>query len=253
MSQTLNVPTVTEEANLVNLQSASHYHFTGMPTANLGAEKYTIVSIVCDTSGSIASFLPNIIKSLKTILASCQKSPQSENLLLRLVQFDDYVKELHGFRELSQIDPSEYDSILQLGGMTALNDAVFQSIEITRDYAKILVNQDFTVNAIIFVVTDGVNNRSKHDAGEIKKLIENVKRDECLESIQVVLIGITGGDQGIRNILQNFQQEVDITKYLNIDDATPSELAKLANWVSQSIISSSTALGSGGPSTLLTF
>jgi hypothetical protein len=40
--------------------------------------------------------------------------------------------------------------------MTALYDAVENSVSATRDYAKQLVDNDFSVNGIIFVITDGV-------------------------------------------------------------------------------------------------
>ena len=252
-SKTLQQDNLQTEEVLENMKSASQYQFSGMPTTALGADKYTIATIVCDTSGSVVKFLPELTKTLKTILESCQKSPQSENLLIRLVQFDDDVTELHGFRELSQVDPNEYDTILKIGGYTALYDAVFQSVEITRDYAKVLANQDFCANAILFVITDGGDNIGRRSPNQIKDLILEVQREECLESIQIVLIGIVNGSVEIKNILQNFQNDAEITKYLNIDNANAKELAKLADWISKSISSTSQALGSGSASQLLQF
>ena len=239
---------------LDELTTGSNYKFSAPPPEELGAESYTLVGIANDCSSSVLSYKSEMIKCLKQILESCQKSPRAENLMLRLAQFGYDVTELHGFRELVTIKTDEYDSILNVGGMTALNEGVFEMIETVQTYAKTLSANEFLANAIIFVITDGFENASKKATEKkIKDLIGRINKEESLESIQVVLIGITGGDSGVYDELQKFQTNVGIDKYINIDDATPSELAKLADWISQSVSSTSTALGTGQPSKLLSF
>ncbi|MDX1333382.1 MAG: alpha/beta fold hydrolase, partial [Robiginitalea sp.] len=47
-----------------------------------------------------------------------------------------------------------------VGGMTALYDATYASVGATLAYAKRLTDQDFDVNAAVYIVTDGMDNRS---------------------------------------------------------------------------------------------
>lgn len=233
------------------LQTGSGYHFSAPGINDLGAENFTLVGIANDCSTSVESYKPEMVDCLKKIVESCQKSPRSENLMLRLSQFANDVSELHGFRELVTIKPDEYDGILRVGGRTALNDGVYESIETISEYAKKMAASEFLANGICFVVTDGAGTHSKHSTKAVKDLVARIKREETLESIQIVLVGITGGNTTLARMLSDFQQEVGITKYININDASPKELAKLAEWVSQSISSTSTALGTGQPSQLL--
>jgi hypothetical protein len=53
--------------------------------------------------------------------------------------------------------------------------------------------------------------------------------------------------------LERFQKEAGIDQFVDIGDATPQKLAKLANFVSQSISSQSQALGTGAASQQLQF
>jgi hypothetical protein len=48
--------------------------------------------------------------------------------------------------------------------------------------------------------------------------------------------------------LQDFKDKAGITQYVSLGRATPGRIAKLAQFVSQSISSTSAALGTGVPS-----
>lgn len=230
-----------------------NFSFSALPVDELGADSYTLVGIANDVSGSVARYVQEMTDCLKTILNSCKKHPRSENLMLRLSGFGSDVHEMHGFRELETIDESEYDNIIRINGMTALNDGIFEMVETVRDYARVLSNSEFLANAIVFVVTDGFENASKHSMQAVQDLINQVIRDEVLESIQVVLIGITEGQDDLNQQLEDFQKNVGIHKYININNASASSLAKLAEWISKSVSSTSQALGTGNSSSLLEF
>jgi uncharacterized protein YegL len=234
-----------------SLITPSNYQFSAPPVDALGADSYTLVGIANDISGSVSSHVREMIGALKAILNGCaKKCPRAENLMMRLTGFSNGVGELHGFREVITIDEKEYDSILNCGGSTALNDGCFEMIESLVSYAKVLRDNNFSANGIIFVITDGEENNSKHSASAVKDLIAKVNKDESLESLQIILIGVTKGDAHLAKVLSDFQAEVGIDKYINVDDATAGKLAKLAEWVSQSISSTSQALGTGGKSQL---
>ena len=76
-------------------------------------------------------------------------------------------------------------------------------------------------------------------------------RAESLESLRTVLVGINATQ--CRNVLETFQADAGIDQYVDVDEATPQKLAKLADFVSRSISAQSQSLGTGGPSRSLTF
>jgi len=241
------------EDSMALLNTASNYQFSAVKVDELGASEYTLVTIAQDVSRSVSPYAREMEKCLKTILESCQKSPRAENLMLRLVGFNASLTEFHGFKLLSDIDAAEYDDSLMPTGGTALFDAVQSSVEATKDYAVILDDQDFLVNAIVFVVTDGDDNSSSATAASVKNAVDNAMREESLESLTVVLVGVDDQNPMIGRYLQDFQKDANITQFVGIGEATAGKLAKLANFISQSISSTSQALGSGSPSQLLTF
>lgn len=250
------------DTEMTNLQTASRYGFSAVGLDSLGATEYTLATVVCDISGSVTSWVKELESCLKAIVKSCKSSPRSENLLLRLVAFSDNVEEVHGFRLLGDINPAEYDNCLNVKGCTALFDAVHTSIEATADYGKLLVDQgDMSANAVIYVLTDGGDNASKHTVNTVKKLIESVRMQEKLEAISVILIGVGYGDAQLQTYLDQFKNDAKIDQFVDLTDlfnnGSPDKaLAKLAGYVSKSISSTSQALASGSTtasSSILTF
>lgn len=234
------------------LNTGSGYKFSATKVKSLGATEYTLATIVMDASSSVQGFSVQLEQALKTILKACEKSPRKDFLMLRLTQFSSQLTELHGFKELHTINEKDYDNILQLGGSTALFDAIDEAVQATATYGKQLMANDYLANAIIVVVTDGESNCGNiMDAPVIKKAVENARRAENLESILLILVGVTNDDVNLNSYLQTVKDDAGFDQYLAIGKATPGKIAKLADFVSQSISSTSTALGSGGASTPL--
>ena len=206
-----------------------------------------------DASSSVYSFAAQLNQCLKTIAKACDKSPRRDNLMLRVTQFSSVLTELHGFKLLSSINPDkDYDNILQIGGSTAAFDATIEAIEATGTYGKTLTSQDFLVNAVVFLVTDGESNTGNVlDAAQIKKTLLQVRRSEDLESILLVLIGVTNDDINLNTYLQTVKDDGGFDQYVSIGTASPGKLAKLAQFISQSISSTSSALANGTQSTPL--
>lgn len=241
------------DTTMQELKTASNYKFSAVKVDELGATEYTLVTIAQDCSGSVASFDKEMEKCLGTILGSCKKSPRAENLMLRLITFNDHLEEVHGFKILNSINDKDYKNILSPNGNTALFDSVQSAIEATKEYASILYEQDFRSNAIIFIVTDGIDNASSANAVSIKRAVSQAIKEEKLESLVVVLVGISSSDPSIAVYLDGIKNDAGITQFVDIGEATPSKLAKLANFISKSISSTSQALQNGTSSTLLTF
>lgn len=231
------------------------FNFSAVKIDDLGASEYTIVTVVQDISGSVGPYSKEMEATLKKILEACQKSPRSENLLIRLVAFNTNVHEIHGFRELKTVDPNEYTDILQCYGATALLDATLNSAEATEAYGAQLDSMDYRSNGIMFVITDGEDNSSVvvRNPSEIKKCFKKIRAGEiALESFNAILIGVGDDPNGI-DYLKNLSADSGFDQFVEMGAATPAKLAKLAEFISNSISSTSQALGTGQPSQQLTF
>lgn len=238
------MPKLTDE-NLETINvKGTNFQYSAVRLDKLGATEYTLVSIITDISGSVSGYKNELEKCLQEILKSCRKSPRSDNLMLRLLTFNTNVDELHGYKLLSECNPDDYVNILNTGGMTSLYDASYNGILSASDYAKTLTDNDFDVNGIIFIVTDGMDNTSTYSPNSVSKAMQESLKNEYLESLTVVLIGLNL-EPDADSYLQDFQKQANLTKYINIGDADEKALAKLAEFVSKSISSSSTSLGTG--------
>ena len=226
----------------------SNFKFSGERIQNLGSTEYTLVTILCDISGSVASYSQDLEKSLGEIVLACRKSPRADNIMLRLLTFNTQVQEVHGYKLLQNCNPDDYKSILRCGGGTALFDASYDAVSAVKAYGKTLYDQDFTVNGIAFILTDGEDNSSHVSPEATKKLIEDIQKEECLDSFISVLIGI-GVSGSISQYLDDYKNKAAINSYIEMQNADKGSLAKLANFVSKSISSSSQSLGQGQSAT----
>lgn len=249
------MPKLMNQDEMNTHQTLQNFTFSAVKIENLGASEYTIVTVAQDTSGSVTSFRTDMEACLQKILESCKLSPRSENLLMRLIEFNDDVNELHGFMELNNISPADYSGILKCYGATALRDATVNAAESTEAYGKSLSDMDYRCNGIMFVITDGDDNSSviARSPAAVKKALDKIKRGEiALESFLSILIGV-GDDPVYVQQMEQFAKDCGFDQFIALEDATPSKLAKLADFISRSISSSSTALANGQPSQPLTF
>lgn len=226
------------------------FGFSGIRTEHLGATEYTLVTIAIDVTGSVGGFEVELRRCLIAAVDACKKSPRSDNLLLRVILFSSIyqngVEEIHGFVPLAGIDPQKDYPQLRTGGGTPLYDACYSAIGAMNAYGKKLVDDDFGVNAIAFVITDGDDNTSQATENMIKQEMVQAVSGEVLESMISVLIGINASSY--QQELSNFQQNAGITQFIDAGAITTGKLAKLAAFVSQSVASQSQAMGTGGPS-----
>jgi uncharacterized protein YegL len=236
-----------------------NFEFSGANLDKLGASQYTLVTICQDTSGSVGRFKKEMEDCLKKIREACEKSPRSENLLSRLVGFNSYVTELHGFMELKDIPDDTYEDILKCIGATALRDAAVNAAEATEAYGQQLYDMDYQCNGIMFVITDGDDNSSVviRNNSDIKKTFNQIKINEKpLESFLTILIGVGNKNEDdfndIKKYLKELSTEGGFDQFIMLEDASPNTLAKLADFISRSISSSSTSLANGQPSQPIT-
>ncbi len=234
-------------------QTTDNFQFSAIDVDRLGASEYTLVTLVLDMSSSVRSFKKELTDAISMVLETCKMSPHSENLMFRLVSFSNSVVEEHGFLPLSSLDIDSYNNVVSPKGMTALYDGVLNSISATSQYGNTLYKEDFETNAIIFIITDGDDNQSRHGVTDVKNALSNFDLVESVESIRTVLIGVNTEQDYIKKYLESFKIEVNIDEYIDITKATSQSLAKMSAFISKSISAQSQALGTGQASQALVF
>ncbi|MBT6047697.1 MAG: hypothetical protein HOG49_12835 [Candidatus Scalindua sp.] len=240
----------------VDLLGAGNFKFSAIGLDELEASEYTLVGIVVDITGSVGGYETMLQKMIEEIVGACKMSARSENLLVRVTLFNSQtdILEIHGFKPVNDIDLSEYSGKLVPDAATNLFDATYDMIGSIEQYGKSLADQEYSVNAAVYVITDGDDNSSTMTATNVKDRIHSIKRaEESIESLISVLIGIgTDGNHGwgsrVSQLLKEFKDDADLTQYIDAGNANAKTLAKLGNFISQSISSQSHSLGTGGPS-----
>jgi len=229
------------------------FAFSAVKVDSLQASEYTLVDLAVDISGSVSAFEHQIEKCVKEIIKACAKSPRSDNLLMRVTRFNNRADEVHGYKPLANCNLDNYNGVFSAYGGTALFEATHNAVRAQMAYAKELKKNDYAANGIVFIITDGDDNANSMSPDSVKLALEESKKSEALESLVSILVGVNVQSQVLSSYLNQFQQAAGITQFVSIDDASDKKLARLAEFVSKSIVSQSQALGTGGASQTLTF
>lgn len=248
------MPRIDNSQQGTEIVKVPHTAFTYSMTrlADLDASEYTQVEIVSDVSPSVEPYKADMEDALKKAVEACKHSPRCNNLLLRHTMFASKVRENHGWKMLSSINPTDYDNCLRISGATAVYDATHEAVQVMKDSGKKLTDAKFAVNGIIFIITDGEDNSSYSTPQQVKAALDDIRNNETLESLITILIGVGVERQTSVDALKTFKDEAGLTHYLALKDASKSSLAKLAAFISKSISDQSQALGTGGGSKNLT-
>jgi len=233
--------------------SGSHYGFSATTLDQLGSTEYTLVTICADVSGSVHRFITEIEECLSRIVQTCARAPRSEYLLLRVLTFNEDLHEVHGFKPIIDCQASDYQGQLRASGATALYDAAYNGVASIASYGEQLAMHDFDVNGIVFVITDGSDNSSRHKRIEIRKALSKCVSEEHLDSMLSVLIGVNVKQSSLSKALKNFKKAAGFQEYVELDNALPDTLYRIAQFVSKSISLQSRALGTGQAPVHLSF
>lgn len=205
-----------------------------------------------DESGSTQSFARSMELCVKEVIKALRHSPRADNLIYRHCHFATSFREHHGFTPLAQLNPDMYDGCYQPGGQTTLYDSCDRVIRELHDYADRQAKQKYLCNGILFIITDGCDYGSTLSEDDVKKALEEAIGSESLESFVTILIGVNP-EPSVQQGLREFATKAGFTQYIPLEKADEKTLARLGQFVSQSIVSQSQALGTGGPSQSLTF
>lgn len=221
------------------------YGFSATRIRDLGAAEYTLVAIAADKSGSVSRHASAIERTIGQIAASGRHSPRADNLMMRVCTFDETLTEVHGFLPLASCQARDYRGTIANGGTTALYDAAHNAIAAVAGYADELAANDFAVNAIVFVITDGMDNASHASRDSVATALAKARGAGRLESLTAILVGVGVEDASVGHELRAFQLAAGFAQYVELARADAVTLAKLAAFVSRSIAIQSQALGTG--------
>ena len=246
------MPLIDNDSAQVGGSTSSGYGFTHANPDTLQGVCYTIVGVAIDISGSTAGFSGDLLKLQKTVVEALQKGPAQDSILIRQVKFNHDLKEIHGFVPVLGIDASQYPYLNSSGG-TALYDASVEGMETVNAYAKVLDEASFTVNAIQFILTDGLDYGSRKKAKDMAAAKAKVQADEHVTGITTILLGINVTSSEVEQALTKFKAEGNFDHYFSVTDATPASLAKVANLVVSTSVSASQSITTGGAVASVTF
>lgn len=231
----------------------SGFQFSAISADDMGASDYTLVAIAADKSSSVTAFAREIEGCLVTSLQGCMDSPRVDNLLVRLLTFNQKLDEVHGYKHLADCPIANYNGIIKPSGCTSLFDACISSIDSLATLGQQMIKDKYNANGLSVIITDGMDVGSTQTLNAVKEAIERSRRSECLESILNILIGINVQDREVSDALNALKVGAGFDQYIEAKDASPKTFARVAGFISKSISSQSQAIQTGKASVLITF
>lgn len=247
------MPIFNQDNDEQKFKGGSGFHFSGTGINKLGAAEYSLFGLAADVSSSVEPFAKEIEGCVIETIKGCRRSPRADNMLVRFMTFATKPHEEHGFRPLADCHEGNYQGCIKPGGTTALYDTSADLVDSLATYGKYLVDNDYTTNGIVVIITDGMDVGSSLTAHSVKQAIERAKMSESLESLVTILIGINVTNPQVSDFLKRFKDEAGIGQYIEAKDASEKTLAKVAGFISRSVSSQSQSLGTGGASQPIAF
>lgn len=133
----------------------------------------TEMVFILDRSGSMSGLEGDTIGGFNSMIEKQKK--EIGTCYVSTVLFDHEIETLHDRVPLEKIKPMT-ESDYYVRGCTALIDAIGESIKHIKTIHKYVRKEDVPQNTIFVVMTDGMENASKHfSSKEVKKMIEHQK------------------------------------------------------------------------------
>lgn len=223
----------------------NHQNFDPNTLANQTATVIMFIAI-SDVSPSIESYADSMNAAAREVFIHELKNCHRKNdIVVKNITFNEDVTHKSGFIPILNVGDDYFD-VRPTGNATALYQAVLEGFESAMSYRKDLEAQGIEVRTNIFINTDGEDNRSPFSADKVKKLVEELRRNEAwANSFTVIMLGV-GNAANFRQSCINMGLDPDKCLVKSSDSA--EEIRKHMGVVSQSVSSSS---GSG--STVVNF
>jgi hypothetical protein len=210
---------IRRDLNFIRLRrhDIGNFGFSAVSDRYLDAAEYTLVQLSIDVSASATGWQSWMEEAVRRIVAAGASSSLKDNLMVRLVAFGNAPYEVHGFKPVAECDPADYQDILFAGGATAVYDAAIDAAEAVGHFGHYLTEQGIRANAVVAVVTDGMDGQSMFRSKDVGKAMAKASRDENLVSLTSLLAGAC--DKGIDEVsrcLGRFRRDSGFYQYMEL-------------------------------------
>jgi len=184
---------------------------------------------VVDVSPSVSGYIHELNHALNEFAVTMQQSHIADRLLVSVIEFNENVKVKSGFQPINQVHDFQFKPY---GGGTALYDATLMGLKLATDYRNNLEASGVTTKTLLFIITDGEDNRSKNQANVVNKMLNQILGNERNAfSFVTVLFGV--GDSAS---FSRAKLEMGIQHLAQVG-ATGTEIKKMIGFISRSISS----------------
>ena len=133
----------------------------------------TELVFILDRSGSMAGLESDTIGGFNAMLEKQKKEPGTA--YVSTVLFNNFGCVLHDRLEVQKVPPMT-DADYQVGGCTALVDAIGDAIHHIGNIHKYARSEDVPEHTLFVITTDGMENASRrYDSARVKQMIEHEK------------------------------------------------------------------------------
>ena len=150
-------------------------------------EDLTELVFILDKSGSMQGLEADTVGGYNSMLEKQKKEPGSANVTT--VLFSSDISLLHDrvpIEEVKALTDREY----RVGGMTALLDAIGDTVNRMAAVQKALTEDQKAGKVIVVIITDGYENSSReYSYDKVKGLLERLKAENCCRGNQKVRTG----------------------------------------------------------------
>ncbi|MBQ1478309.1 MAG: VWA domain-containing protein [Erysipelotrichaceae bacterium] len=135
----------------------------------------TELVFILDRSGSMSGREEDVIGGFNSTLE--QQKEASEKCFVTTILFSDDYETVHDRLDIREVKKMERRDF-QVGGCTALIDAIGKTIEHISDIHRYIRKEDVPERTLFVIMTDGMENASrKYSSEEVKRMISQKK--EC--------------------------------------------------------------------------
>ena len=185
--------------------------------------------LVVDVSPSINAYVHNLNNAFHDFLVEMQRSHVAEKLMVSVIEFNDTITVRTGFQPVATVDTAQI-TFRPCGAGTALYDAVLSGATNAINYRQNLENSGVNCKTLVFVITDGEDNSSKHPASKVKGILDAIMATEKNAfSFETILFGVGNAAR-----FEHAQKEMGIKHLAKIGNSA-QEIRKMIGFISASI------------------
>lgn len=214
-----------QRALVTNLDDTVLLGCVGLGADQLDSADATLVSVVIDMSGSMATHRKAVIEAFNAMLDALAGAKAASTILVSLWAFSDRATLLSSYEPVER-KPKLTALVYSPDGCTALHDTTLAAITGLVTYGQRLYDEGVPTKRILFVLSDGDDNCSKAGAAEVRTATAALCRDEAY-SLAYAGFGAT-----------DLKKQADALGFPHAvtTNATAAELRRVFRQVSQSVL-----------------